>query len=110
MSQINPIMLYSNNHKTTIPVTITLLSSIHDQPERRDILGLSAGNSKFHARFGYSMDFEYLYNTIKACEDCYKSIDNELNSDKQSYKNNYCWRSNNCKKCVCWKYVEKSPL
>ena len=55
---------------------LTMQSNIHimDNPERRNNLGLLAGNSHHHAYFGLSCNFGKLHLDFGACKKCYKEI------------------------------------
>jgi hypothetical protein len=46
-----------------------------DQPERRSISGLLAGNSKLHACYGVSCDTSLLSRKLEACAGCIAQID-----------------------------------
>jgi hypothetical protein len=106
--------MYSKHLKKCVPVTLSVLASVHDQPERREILGLAAGNAKYHARFGYSMDVQYLADKLRACKECYKSLKDEFNSRvcNRSFVDQvtFQWRTLSCANCVCWTYIPNSPL
>jgi hypothetical protein len=41
-----------------------------DQPERRSLYGLLAGNSKLHACFGISCNTALLVKSLEACDEC----------------------------------------
>jgi hypothetical protein len=113
-SRDSPIKIFSKYHKKIMPVTISVLASIHDQPERREILGLAGGNSTYHARFGYSMDVQYLSNKLRACAECYNSLRNDLESriknQASTIEATFQWKELSCKNCVCWTYVPGSSL
>ena len=47
---------------------------VHDQIDRRGVLNLAYGNSKYHGMFGWSYDFGKRYESVVACEDCHLSM------------------------------------
>jgi len=103
-----PKLMYSKNLNKNINVSMNLIASLHDQPERREIMHLARGNSKYHGRFGYCMDSEYLANVLKPCKQCYLSLLKETNATNIGY--NYFWRSQKCKRCTCWSFFPDTTL
>jgi hypothetical protein len=96
-----------------IPVTISAVASVHDQPEQRSILGLSGGNSLYHTRFGYSMDTSFTAPRLKACKSCYSAMIEEMQKwtfDYDDIGNFSKWGEHNCLLCVRWNYKVDSPL
>jgi hypothetical protein len=47
-----------------------LLHAVCDQPAKRALCGLKAGNGKYHACFGYSIGFATLQKPFPACATC----------------------------------------
>jgi hypothetical protein len=44
-----------------VPLRVDLLHAVCDQPEKRALCGLKAGNGKYHACFGYSINYATLH-------------------------------------------------
>ena len=53
-----------------VQIYAEVLLSLQDQPQRRKSNQLSRGNSRFHARFGFSFDFENNVNRVPSCHEC----------------------------------------
>jgi len=71
-----------------------------DQPERRATLGLSGGNSTFHARFGYLVDLNELSTCIMACGTC----------RTRQYDGDRTWDLEHCQRCTQWEMDGDHPL
>ena len=69
-----------------------------DQPERRSIFGLLAGNSKLHACFGVSCNTSLLEKSLEACEVCVGKL--QRYSVEKDY-NAPCLKA--CDTCLHWK-------
>ena len=61
---------HSTFHGCNVAYCVKLGFHLADQPERRDSLGMLAGNSKMHALFGHSCSFNDLEKPFVACDDC----------------------------------------
>jgi hypothetical protein len=103
----SPLSLYFGNEGCNKMVTLHLIASLHDQPERMDLLHLSRGNSKFHTRFGYSMDVSSLEDVLIPCELCYASLNLELVGGFDPF---FSWRDGTCGSCTCWSFVPNHSL
>ena len=61
----NPMVsMYSHAYKERISVYFDYYCIMNDQPERRKNLGLALGNSAYHKRMGYVMDYKQVQNVI----------------------------------------------
>jgi hypothetical protein len=53
-----------------VPLRVALLHAVCDQPAKRGLCGLKAGNGKYHACFGYSINYATLQKPFPACAEC----------------------------------------
>jgi hypothetical protein len=53
-----------------VPLRVDLLHAVCDQPAKRTLCGLKAGNGKYHACFGYSINYTTLQKPFQACAEC----------------------------------------
>ena len=53
-----------------VPLRVHLLHCVCDQPAKRDLCGLKRGNGKYHACFGYSINFGALTKPFPPCDNC----------------------------------------
>jgi hypothetical protein len=53
-----------------VPLRVDLLHAVCDQPAKRVLCGLKAGNGKYHACFGYSINYATLQKPFPACAEC----------------------------------------
>jgi hypothetical protein len=53
-----------------VPLRVDLLHVVCDQPAKRGLCGLKAGNGKYHACFGYSINYATLQKPFPACAEC----------------------------------------
>ena len=72
------VSIYSRAYKESISVCVDYYCIMNDQPERRKNLGLALGNSAYHKRMGYVMDYKQVQNVIQSCDRCTKSIFDEF--------------------------------
>ena len=61
---------YSKKHGGILAVHLELISSLADQPMRRFMNGLIAGNGTYGARFGMSIDLASVIDKVAACDTC----------------------------------------
>ena len=61
----------SQDHACVYPA---VLHAVCDQPEKRTIAGLMAGNSKLHSCFGVSCDTSLLTQSLEACDSCVQRL------------------------------------
>ena len=69
-----------------------------DQPAKRALAGLMAGNSTYHACFGYSFNTQQLDKPIVACSGCFTRLKNGTSVPR------------NCSWCYCWNLPGVNPL
>jgi hypothetical protein len=101
-----PMVMYSREKKGMVRVRANIIACLQDQPERRETLYLSRGNSTYHGRFGYSMDTKQVRRELIPCQECYASLrDEALNIDSE-----HKWRLGNCAQCSCWATNIDHPL
>lgn len=79
-----------------VVVKARLLFSIQDQPERRGAIAISAGNSTYTARFGYSYNIKENRLMLQSCDSCLRG----LFLDKST---------TGCEKCYNWEFVTERP-
>jgi hypothetical protein len=105
------VTMFASAYKTSVIVYADIYCVMNDQPERRKNLGVALGNSSFHKRMGYIMDYKQLLPVIPSCKACSKSIQQEYNGiiGKSQNKNNK-WRKSGCRKCSAWLYHMDSKL
>lgn len=105
LSSGNFISCYCKRLQSMIKIHADIFCILADQPERRGLLRLSAGNSNVHGRFGFVMNCKQKSDVIRSCEECSNSIKLEVNNYLQCIHHNteyYTWRSNRCKHCTAW--------
>jgi hypothetical protein len=107
------VSMFSRKYETSVSVYVDYYCIMNDQPERRKNLGLALGNSNYHKRMGYVMDYKQVQNVIRSCERCTKSIFDEFfcifgKTKKRSKM--YYWRTKTCKKCSSFLYDTESKL
>ena len=87
---------YVRGHDSPVRVHVKLVASLQDQPERRSANHLVAGNSKFHARWGYSANIAAFASKLPACPNCHDEmkVNRRLLAD--------------CQVCTNWE-MEQSP-
>ena len=61
---------YSKKHGGILTIHLELISSLADQPMRRFMNGLIAGNGTYGARFGMSIDLASVIDTVAPCDSC----------------------------------------
>ena len=71
-------MFYSSKLGRQVRVHACLYVSLADQKERRPATGTTQGNSNFHARFGYSINFKAIIHKLPSCPACRAFIDQEM--------------------------------
>ena len=94
-TKTNATKLLSVVDNTWYTVQPAFLYLIADQPARRGLCGMLAGNSKFHPCFGYSMHILALSKPLAACKKCTKI----LFSGKLPLT---------CKSCLCWELPSRN--
>jgi hypothetical protein len=85
---------------TEVEVNVVLVSKLADQPERRKTLGLSGGNSKYHARFGLIADLNKVCQFIRPCDVCMEKI----------YSGDTEFDKVRCENCTQWNMEGNHPL
>jgi hypothetical protein len=93
------------NNTFVAEFTKMFVSIMQDQIEQRPLLNhLSAGNSRYHARFSYSCDFVNLLGHAVACDDCYLHM-------RQATASNVSFLLRECDLCTsCLHNMEEHPL
>jgi hypothetical protein len=72
MAQLRkPNLFYDGLNNTFVAEVTKMYVSMQDQIERRPFNHLSAGNARYHARFGYSCNFSSFLSLTIACDTCY---------------------------------------
>ena len=84
-------------------VYVTVLLVTCDQPERRSITGLLAGNSKLHACFGISCAVALLTKPLEACLMCVHALNEYVNTCQFNLPVNGV-----CARCLQWTLPEKT--
>ena len=96
-------LLYHGGKKKMVRVSVHLIASLQDQPERRGANYILRGNSRYTARWGHVMDLASLASKLVACNDCLKELVEGTDPSK------LC-RANPCTKCACWNTALESDL
>ena len=65
---------YSKKHGGIVVPHLELISSLADQPMRRFLNGLIAGNGTYGARFGMSIDLAYVLDQVAPCDVCLQKM------------------------------------
>ena len=73
-----------------------------DQPERCSTLGLSAGNSQYHKRFGLLLDYNSSVDIIKCCSVCVSMIKQKYDIGPVTTNDASNWMIPRCDECSCW--------
>ena len=97
-----PIRCYNAQTGKASYVNVGLVCSLADQPEKRKETGLLAGNSKYHARWGYSYNWNLKKDVLVACEDC---LHHMVQADCLSH-----YECRDCNVCANWASNEGHPL
>ena len=90
----------------SLPVHVyaDLYCILADQPERRSTLGLAAGNSRYHKRFGLLLDYNASVDVIRCCKNCEKGIMFKAKFHPRvgsRYDGTY-WELAHCEVCSTW--------
>ena len=84
---------YCSRMKKHVSVHFEIIASLGDQPERRELNYLSAGNSKFGPRYLWSANISSMSTYIPPCEKCFEMLKISpifLNTE------------HNCDNCLIW--------
>jgi hypothetical protein len=84
----------TSGHALVYPIVMLITC---DQPERRTIAGLLAGNSKIHACFGVSCVTALLAKSLEACLDCVAALEAYVGA--QDYRIPF---ERHCTRCLHW--------
>lgn len=104
---------YSKYLGRFVNVHADIFTVLADQPERRTMLRLSAGNSTVHTRFGTIMNCRQSVDYIRSCDTCTESINREVLHFSYGHNTgnvSYHWRKSTCTKCTSWLYHESNKL
>ena len=85
------LFFYLGRSKKTVTISLTVLASLFDQPERRKRNGMMLGNGKYFGRWGHLVQCKSFDKTIASCQDCYRRL--ELNTFSPT---------DTCPNCVNW--------
>ena len=77
--------------KCNIKVHFEIIAFLGDQPERRSMNYLMLGNSRFGARYSYSVDLESIAKHLPMCKSCLN------NSKRDRY---YIMKETKCNNCL----------
>jgi hypothetical protein len=104
MAQLRiPNLFYDGSNNTFVAEVTKMFVSMQDQIERRPFNHLSAGNARYHARFGYSCDFSSFIAHTVACDDCYVHM-------RQVTDPNAPFSFRDCDVCTNWLHNMEHPL
>jgi hypothetical protein len=70
-----PVEMFNGQTKQNEKVSVHFLAMTQDQPERRSSNGMLGGKSTYHARFGYSFKIKDFIDTLPACTECLKHME-----------------------------------
>ena len=70
-------VFYCATEKRNVAVHFEIIASLGDQPERREINYLMAGNSKFGAKYLTAANIESMAEVIPPCNNCAKKLRND---------------------------------
>lgn len=98
-----------------IYVHADIFCMLADQPERRTLLNLSAGDSINHKRFGYLLDYQKCKNVILPCNQCHDYVNSEVDKYINKYDKILDDESNlllatQCLVCSNWMLFDDHPL
>ena len=65
---------YSRSLKKSVRVHIQMMSSLQDQPERRQANCIMLGSGLYSARWGYAANFVEIAPALVSCQDCFHSL------------------------------------
>eukprot|EP00521_Asterionellopsis_glacialis_P012161 CAMPEP_0195305838 /NCGR_PEP_ID=MMETSP0707-20130614/36894_1 /TAXON_ID=33640 /ORGANISM="Asterionellopsis glacialis, Strain CCMP134" /LENGTH=1004 /DNA_ID=CAMNT_0040370041 /DNA_START=447 /DNA_END=3461 /DNA_ORIENTATION=+ len=86
---------YDFASRTIVPVYVDMFVSMMDQPERRSANSIMLGTSTYTARWGMSLDFTSVANTIPTCAEC-------LSKSTLSGGNRVIPNNSDCNQCCSW--------
>ena len=102
---------YSRFISAPVQVRADIFCVMTDQPERRSTLGLGAGNSRTHKRFGFLFDCVNSINVIRACKQCENAIISKSMMQPYGETTNIAnWNIKPCNECTCWLLFPESKL
>lgn len=95
----------------SLPVHVyaDLYCILADQPERRSTLGIAAGNSRYHKRFGLLLDYNASVDVIRSCKNCEKGImfKAKFHPRVGSRYDGTFWELSQCEVCSTWLLFHK---
>jgi hypothetical protein len=89
-----PVEMFNGQTKQNEKVSVHFLAMTQDQPERRSSNGMLGGKSTYHARFGYSFKIKDFIDTLPACTECLKHMEQVRGDDE--------WVPRPCSECHNW--------
>ena len=90
--------VHSKHHNTDVMFSISMGFHLADQPERRDSVGLQAGNSNYHRMFGMACNYLALDKQFPSCDDC--QVHNRLCLQRRNFNRNP--DRPGCQMCYGW--------
>ena len=105
-SKKKPILTYSGNGTTILPVTIDVVACLGDQPERRGLNCLMLGAATHHARWRYSCNVGALVKVMRSCSNCENWLLQRVITGNTNTQETY----SQCTVCTNWWMDEHHPL
>ena len=103
VSTNTPLYSYTGVGEIPIPLSLTIFAYLGDQPERRQLNSLMAGNSTHHARWRYSCNISKITSVMRACTKCEdRFLDSAISNTLPSF--------DQCSTCTNWWLHEDHPL
>ena len=89
-----------------VNVHLRQICTLADQPERRELTSINAGNGVFTGQWGYSGNLYAIWAVIVPCVKCREKMFEELNTEP--FKRT--WDAEVCTECTRWEIDVESPL
>ena len=89
-----------------VNVHLRQFMTLADQPERKDLTAITAGNGIFTGRWGYSANLHALWKVLVPCKSCRE----KLFADRTVKPFLRTWDSAPCDACTRWEVDTESPL
>jgi hypothetical protein len=97
LRKVDGCLCYVKQRGKVIPVFAKVIATLGDQPERRAMNCMMAGNGSFTARWKYACNLTKISSNLVACDSCLTDL---LNNTVVS----------SCAKCTCWNMEADSEL
>lgn len=95
---------YDGRNRKLVHLFFDVHATLQDQPERRGANGVANGNSKFNARWGVSGDHAQIYDVLKCCQACLKTL------EQRAFERQTGLPLPTCNHCLCWDILSPSML